>query len=615
MYDKAKKKKSVDDDSGRVIWTSEKVEKALKAFDEGYDLKDSPFYEKKTVYRKGNLVYEYTDLEIAEIKRCAKDIIYFANTYCQVMTDDGYQKVVLRDYQEEILRNYKDHRFNILLASRQIGKTITTGIFLVWYMLFNIDRNVLLMTNKGETTKEVIDKIKAIVEGLPFFMKPGILKLDVMSMRFDNGCRLIGQNTTKRGGIGFTIHLLFLDEFAHIHESIKDEFYENVYPVLSSSKVSKIVITSTPNGEDKFHDIYMAATEGTNEYHSYRVDWWQAPGHDEEWKRKQILNLGSEEAFNQQFGNMFLSSERLLLSSTELKKIMSDQVQFEFREFEDLDDLGLDYSSLKWLPSFDESEFQTGFFAVSVDIAEGIGRDHSVINIFRIKPMDDDDIDRIESPASIYEFFTLEQIGVFRSNTLDPDDFAKVLYTILVKILNQDNTRLVIEYNTYGRELIKNLFTIYPSSNQLDDEVLVKYLHTVSGVNKKVGVRLNADNKKVFCEKSKRAIRDGKLRIHDKFTVDEFKTFARSKNGTYSAQGKRHDDLVMTCVEVVTFLDTADFKEIAEDMLETIDEEKRAKIESLVDQFDHEDEDSDSPDMKDFFGFQSGLPDDSFGIV
>jgi len=614
MYDKAKKK-SVDDDSGRVIWTSEKVEKALKAFDEGYDLKDSPFYEKKTVYRKGNLVYEYTDLEIAEIKRCAKDIIYFANTYCQVMTDDGYQKVVLRDYQEEILRNYKDHRFNILLASRQIGKTITTGIFLVWYMLFNIDRNVLLMTNKGETTKEVIDKIKAIVEGLPFFMKPGILKLDVMSMRFDNGCRLIGQNTTKRGGIGFTIHLLFLDEFAHIHESIKDEFYENVYPVLSSSKVSKIVITSTPNGEDKFHDIYMAATEGTNEYHSYRVDWWQAPGHDEEWKRKQILNLGSEEAFNQQFGNMFLSSERLLLSSTELKKIMSDQVQFEFREFEDLDDLGLDYSSLKWLPSFDESEFQTGFFAVSVDIAEGIGRDHSVINIFRIKPMDDDDIDRIESPASIYEFFTLEQIGVFRSNTLDPDDFAKVLYTILVKILNQDNTRLVIEYNTYGRELIKNLFTIYPSSNQLDDEVLVKYLHTVSGVNKKVGVRLNADNKKVFCEKSKRAIRDGKLRIHDKFTVDEFKTFARSKNGTYSAQGKRHDDLVMTCVEVVTFLDTADFKEIAEDMLETIDEEKRAKIESLVDQFDHEDEDSDSPDMKDFFGFQSGLPDDSFGIV
>jgi hypothetical protein len=153
-------KTSFGDESGRVIWTTKKVEQAFRSFEEGYELKESPFYERKTDYRKGNLVYEYTDEEMAEMRRCAKDIVYFADKYCKVMTDEGYKKIELRDYQKEILLNYKNHRFNILLASRQIGKTITTGIFLVWYMLFNFDRNVLLMTNKGETT---IDFDKPVV--------------------------------------------------------------------------------------------------------------------------------------------------------------------------------------------------------------------------------------------------------------------------------------------------------------------------------------------------------------------------------------------------------------------------------------------------------------------
>ena len=34
--------------------------------------------------RKGNIVFNYSDEEIREIKKCAKDIVYFANTYCTV---------------------------------------------------------------------------------------------------------------------------------------------------------------------------------------------------------------------------------------------------------------------------------------------------------------------------------------------------------------------------------------------------------------------------------------------------------------------------------------------------------------------------------------------------
>ena len=363
-----------DNDSNRIVWNEEKVKKAIDSIEMGYQVPHAPFYEGDIAYRKGNTVYDYSKEEVAEIKRCAKDIVYFANTYCHAMTDEGVRKIKLRDYQADMLRQYQDNRWNITLASRQIGKTICSGIFIAWYSLFNFDKNAMIMANKGATTKEILMKAKHIYENLPFFLKPGIMKKDVMEMRFDNGCRVIGQNTTKTGGISFTIHLLYLDEFAHIMPSIINPFYENVYPTLSSSKISRVIITSTPNGYNKFHDIYQNAVEGNNEYAPFRVDWWQVPGRDEEWQKQEIANLGSIEAFNQQYNNQFLSASSLLLSSVEMKKVKNNEKEFVFKELDALDDLGVDYSSLRWDPDIDVDylDGNQDFYLFSIDLAEGV---------------------------------------------------------------------------------------------------------------------------------------------------------------------------------------------------------------------------------------------------
>ena len=101
-------------------WTSEKVEQLMLAIEEGYKPKATPFYEGNPNLRKGNIVFNYTPHEIREIKKCATDIVYFANNYCTVMTDHGLQTITLRPYQEEMLRQFQAERFNICLAARQI---------------------------------------------------------------------------------------------------------------------------------------------------------------------------------------------------------------------------------------------------------------------------------------------------------------------------------------------------------------------------------------------------------------------------------------------------------------------------------------------------------------
>ena len=106
------------------IWNSKRVAEALDAIDNGLPLKYSPFYMKNVNLRKPNLVYEYTQWELDEITKCANDICYFADNYCSVMTDEGIQRIKLRDYQRAMLKHYQNNRFAICLAARQIGKCL-----------------------------------------------------------------------------------------------------------------------------------------------------------------------------------------------------------------------------------------------------------------------------------------------------------------------------------------------------------------------------------------------------------------------------------------------------------------------------------------------------------
>lgn len=113
------------DDSKREIWDIARVADVEAALIDGYKIKPNPFYESDPEWRKGNIVYTYTDMELDEIKKCRKDIVYFADNYCHVMTDDGVRNIILRDYQKEVLKALQKNRFNIYLAARQVGKCLT----------------------------------------------------------------------------------------------------------------------------------------------------------------------------------------------------------------------------------------------------------------------------------------------------------------------------------------------------------------------------------------------------------------------------------------------------------------------------------------------------------
>jgi hypothetical protein len=561
-------------------WTTERVMKIINDADEkGVDFKDvdNPFHENDPELRRGGILFEYTEHEVEELKKCASDVIYFANTYCNAMTDEGIRKIKLRDYQEQILSQYQQHRFNIFLSPRQSGKTVTSSIFLLWYLLFNFDKNAMILANIGDTATELMDKIKIIMKGLPFFLKPGVLVYNVMTMKFDNGCRIMAKTTTKQSSIGFTVHFLYMDEFAHINPNFIGQFFKSVYPTISSSKISRIIITSTPNGMNKFYEIYKSAIEGENEFNPIRVDWWQVPGRDDEWKRKEIANLGSEEDFNQEYGNQFLSSSKLLLDSYTLKKLKKTEVNFVHKELLPFQNSIVDYKDLVWHPNFDPTNLwedgENKKFVISVDTAGGGGGDFSVINILKVSPLPMPMIEEKKFFEDESDFFCLLQVGIFRSNLIQIEELKLFLEILTTEVFNPEQIKLVIEVDYRGEYLIEKLL----SGEKMFSEMFVFTRHTESSKQMKYGVKVTPKTKEKYCEDLKINTRNSKIIPTHIPTILELSNFGETSKGIYQSQiGK--DDIAMTLVNSNSVFEYQDFSYLVMEVFDSLPDKYKVAI-------------------------------------
>jgi hypothetical protein len=270
----------------QMIFTTKLVDEATDKINDGIVVKryQNPWLKSEVGLRRAGASFKMTPDEQQEYVRCALDVHYFTEKYCKVKTEDGsINNILLRDYQKEMLDNFVNNRFSILMASRQVGKTISSSIFMLHTILFNNDKNIMIVANKGDTAVEIVDKIKSIYSLLPFFLKPGIKTWNQKSLTFENGCRIKTSARTKTPAIGFTIDVLYLDEFAHIPSNIIEPYYTAAFPTVSAVQNSKIIITSTPNGMNLFHRLLIDAERPDgdplkNNYKAMRVYWYQVPG-------------------------------------------------------------------------------------------------------------------------------------------------------------------------------------------------------------------------------------------------------------------------------------------------------------------------------------------------
>lgn len=533
-----------------------------------------------------------------------------------IQTRDGIEKIVsITSFNSKVgmfdlTVEDENHRFysNDILSHN----SIMTAIQILHYCCFNVEKNVLLLANKGKTVEEVLSKIKSIYLKLPLFLKPGIYKDNVTSMSFDNDCKIMTSATTADAGIGFSIDFLYADEFAHVPDNIARSFWKSIYPTLSSLKNSRCIITSTPNGFNLFYELYSDSLKKKNDFANMITYWYDVPGRDEKWKQSQIQNLGGNVAlFNQEFGCQFTTENTILLDKNTIKRLNDNSVKYEhfvIDSFEDVEDLF--YDNLKWHPEhydrlmngkFDKDGypiFEEQRFVLAIDLAEGIGQDYSIINIFEISTMTEEEMRKLKRPKKDTDFIKLVQVGVFRSNTQKISDIARITME-LVRLFGEDETLINYETNYNGDYFYKCL----EDDEDFFSDLCIKTRHTQDARRPKPGVKMTR-NKVNYCKDSKDLIRLNVVELTEEETVNEFKTFALNKKGSYSSQ-TGHDDLAMTVVGLIPGMKSDIFDEFAAEIVDTYSDEEVKLIFEIIEEktnykedeiYDFEDEISKSLD-------------------
>jgi len=455
--------------------------------------------------------------KLSEYKKCMVDPAYFCTKYVKVIhLDRGLVPFKLYPYQEKMFKHFNDNRFSIVLACRQSGKSISSVGYLLWYALFHPEKTIAVLANKGATAREMLARVTLMLENLPFFLQPGCKALNKGSIEFSNNSRIVAAATSGSSIRGMSVNLLFLDEFAFVENAA--EFYTSTYPVVSSGKDTKVIITSTANGiGNTYHKIWEGAVQGINEYKPFRVDWWDVPGRDEEWKKQTIANT-SQLQFDQEFGNTFFGTGNTLIEGQVLLDLRA-KPPLEMFEGGDL--------------KVYERPVDDHDYIMCVDVAQGRGQDYSTFNI----------IDVSTRP--------FKQVCVYRNNKISPILFPNIIHKYAT-LYNE--AYVVIESNDQGMVTCVGLYQDLEYEN----------MHVESAVKANaLGIRMDKKVKRMGCSAIKDVIESYKLDIVDEETIMEISTFI-AKGVSFEASDGNHDDLVMNLVMFGYFVSSQLFSDMTD---------------------------------------------------
>ena len=495
--------------------------------------------------KKANTPINFTQENILEFMKCKDDPVYFARKYIKIVSlDSGLVPFSLYDFQEKLIRNFHESRFNICKMPRQTGKSTTCVSYLLHYAVFNDNVNIAILANKASTARDLLGRLQLAYENLPKWMQQGIIAWNKGSLELENGSKISANSTSSSAVRGGSYNVIFLDEFAFIPNHIADDFFASVYPTISSGQSTKVIIVSTPRGMNHFYRMWHDSERGKNEYVPTEVHWSEVPGRDEEWRDQTIANT-SEQQFKVEFECEFLGSVNTLINPAKLKNLVYENPITR--------NAGLDVHE-KPIPNHQ--------YLITVDVARGLGNDYSAFIV----------VDITNFPYNI--------VAKYKNNEIKPMLFPSVIYDVAK---GYNDAFLLVEVNDIGDQVASIIHYDLEYDNLLMASMRGRAGQVVgtgfSGKKTQLGVRTTAAVKKLGCSNLKTLLEDDKILVKDYEIISELTTFSQ-KHNSFEAEEGCNDDLAM-CLVIFAWLVAQDyFKEMTDnDIRKRLYEEQKNQIE------------------------------------
>lgn len=498
-----------------------------------------------------NVQLQFTKDQIDEYIKCKNNPIYFAKNYVKIVSlDEGIIPFEMWDFQEKLITNFHENRFNIAKLPRQTGKSTTVVSYLLHYALFNDNIRIAILANKAETARELLQRLQLSYENLPKWLQQGVGSWNKGSLELENGSKIVAASTSSSAVRGNSFNIIFLDEFAFIPNHIAEQFFSSVYPTISSGKTTKVIIISTPNGMNMFYKLWHDAERGKNGYIPLEVHWSQVPGRDAEWKRQTIANT-SERQFTQEFECEFLGSVDTLITPSKLRTMVYDDP----------------ITNKKGLDVYEEPK-KDGSYLMTVDVSRGMSNDYSAFIVFDISTI----------PYRV--------VAKYKNNEIKPILFPNIINDV-AKAYNK--AFVLVEVNDIGEQVSSMLHFDLEYDNILMCSMRGRAGQLVgqgfSGKKTQLGVKMSKTVKKIGCSNLKAVIEDDKLIVKDYDIISELTTFIQ-RNQSFEAEEGCNDDLAMCLVIFSWLMVQPYFKEMTDnDVRKRIYEEQKEQIDQDMSPF------------------------------
>ena len=459
-----------------------------------------------------------------EYLKCATDPAHFMKKYCNIQHPTRGRIIFnLYPFQEKVLHLWRDNPYDIILKSRQLGISTLVAGYSLWLMLFQKDKNVLCIATKQETAKNMVTKVKFMFENLPSWLKIPAEENNKLTLRLSNGSQVKAVSAAGDAGRSEAVSLLIIDEAAFI-DGIA-EIWASAQQTLATG--GGAIVLSTPFGTGNwFHQTWVKAEAGENDFLPIKLPWYVHPERDETWRKRQDDLLGDPRMAAQECDCDFNTSGDVVFYPEYLDFITQTYVK------DPLERRGVDHNLWIWEPAD-----YTRSYMVVADVARGDSKDFSAFHII--------DID------------TNTQVAEYKGQ-ISPKEFGYLLVAIATEY---NEALLVVENNNIGWATLdsiqergyKNLY-YSPKTEAINAE---SYLEKLDDPSKLVpGFSMNLRTRPLVINKFREYIGDKSVIIQSKRLVEEMKVFVW-KNGKAEAQSGYNDDLVMSFGTAMYVRDTA----------------------------------------------------------
>lgn len=461
-----------------------------------------------------------------EILKCGRDPVYFLKNYAKIV-HQKYGEIPFNtyDFQDELLRDFKDYRFNVILKARQLGISTITAGYISWLILFQRHKEVIVMATKQEKAKNILNKVKLILERLPDWLQIAKPKIDNRnSLKLTNGSRVGAESTAKDAGRSDSLALLVIDEAAHVENM--DEIWTAVYPTVSTG--GRVIALSTPMGVGSwFHKVCTDAQNNKNDFHLTTLMWDVHPDRDQKWFEKETRNM-SERDIAQEYLCSFNASGDTVVNPSDIERLKKDITEPKYYS-------GFDRNFWIW------EEFKPEFnYVITCDVARGDGEDYSTVQVLKIEDMEQvAEYCGKASPDIFIDF--IESVG---------NDYGQGL--------------LVIENNNIGFTVASELMDRnYPNLyfSRKSTHEYIEPFQAIGNSQAVPGLTTSLKTRPLIIAKLEEYIRNESITVRSSRFCNELDTFIWVNGRPQAAKGY-NDDLVMSMAFACWVRETALIKNV-----------------------------------------------------